>query len=129
MSLLTYPLTLVPPAQMIEHYIASTCSIASSEAEPVAGAGRGKAQYGYGALELTPHDAETALPSSENSPLSGHGRGGAGSSSGSGSGGEGAPGQPAATSTHSRVLTRCAIVLSTTVIATFIPCFGMVSVP
>lgn len=103
---------------MIEHYILSgSRRLASARAEeevPLTG----KPQYG--AL----HGAETAASTSQNSPLSSQPVSekvetgeleGQVDHSGSSEG-----------SAFSRLLTRGAIVLATTVIATFIPCFGMV---
>jgi hypothetical protein len=133
-ALLTYPLTLVPPAQMIEHYIVSSCGAGSPSAAAPLSAGSEKAQYGALDRELdrTAHDTETAAPSSENSPLNGSAATSEKSQYRHHDAEEAATAAPSEAPSHSsqfcRMTTRAAIVLFTTVIATFVPCFGMVCV-
>lgn len=121
MSLLTYPLTLVPPAQMIEHYV--TTYLWSANAHQSAALASAAPRKGYGAVEEDGKRGVTAAPSSESSPLNG------GSSDVERDQGDVSSSANAAQSSvlSSRLVVRGLIVLATTTIATFIPCFGMVS--
>lgn len=124
--MLTYPLTLVPPAQMIEHYIlsnlpsldslvgsASTSTVSPLRGESRTGSRRG--EHGYGAVELADvTDAETATTLT---PLTG-------SDADLNAAAHGAHTQVSVTA---RIANRVTIVAITTIIATWIPCFGMVS--
>jgi len=113
-SLLTYPLTLVPPAQMLEHYMLSVkwCPVTSAPSSSLAGGHHHSHNHSYGALEMADvTDSESGTPANgSNVDLY------------SAAGGE----AHREVSFRTRCLNRCVIVLMTTVISTWIPCFGMV---
>lgn len=113
MSLLTYPLTLVPPAQMLEHYMLSVKWCPVTTVSSLAGTHHhNNHTHSYGALEMADvTDSESGTPANgSNVDLY------------SAAGGE----AHREVSFRTRCLNRLVIVLMTTVISTWIPCFGMV---
>lgn len=122
-SFLTYPLTLVPPAQMIEHYMLSySCIPALSVPNVSSFASLGEQQHhhnhSYGALELDLAD----LRYTESPVRGGDGDKGSSVDLYSAAGGE----CHREVSLKARCVNRFFIVVLTTVISTWIPCFGMV---
>eukprot|EP01032_Pedospumella_encystans_P014428 gene14428-16568_t len=117
-ALLTYPLTLVPPAHMLEHYMLSYSCFPSSTVcdlvpEGLHTAGSSARHNGYGALEMADvTDSETGSPTPLGSEVDLY----------SAAGGE----SHREVSFAMRCINRSLIVLMTTVISTWIPCFGMV---
>ena len=119
MSLLTYPLTLVPPAQMLEHYMLSFAAKTAGPAAAPALLSRDSAKGAYGAVELADIETETAETTALNTPVRG--------SEDSLASRDSAACASLEISQSGRILTRALMVISTTFIATCIPCFGIVS--
>lgn len=120
-SLLTYPLTLVPPAQMLEHYMLSFAAKTAGPAAAPALLSRDSAKGAYGAVELA--DIETETETAETTALNTPVRG----SEDSLASRDSAACASLEISQSGRILTRALMVISTTFIATCIPCFGIVS--
>ena len=118
-SLLTYPLTLVPPAQMLEHYMLSFAAKTAGPAAAPALLSRDSAKGAYGAVELADIETETAETTALNTPVRG--------SEDSLASRDSAACASLEISQSGRILTRALMVISTTFIATCIPCFGIVS--